>query len=546
MVHGTAPGSSSTLARRSVESSDASVAAGPQNATGVYVDGASAAPHVGSASAPEAPATAGPVLGKRKRVDVGAIVEGSKLLGGPALTKGDLSAPLSHPGAQVRRASSPGDPFAPMAASVPPAGTAAHQRLAPSQAPPPPSSSGRLVNLTRQVAPPPRAQPCTVLSELNVTTPAPPKKRARGRAKKDAAEPAEQPQGPVVVDIPDEEFDSVVAEMRGALEAFEAARSAFVSGWHANQGTAGVPLPALAVARVRAPAEVVSASPWLNGEKQVCPPAASRLDLIAPYGDYDPITGTRVPPATALTHSITRLSDPLFICRPFPYTRTNGPPPVDLHFTSKPCPATGHQVDLLAITPRPFIPYPAALGTLRDEDVDKALTHIRNLAHVSPDRVDQAAKASGCEKPVGKERDLATKSALAYLVHRAMELSRPLLLPEDLRAQKAPKAARRTWKRVKRVYPGTNPGAPTPATATASGPSGTATTKSTPPQTEVSKFSWGYSFALVADAITTADQACEATESPTRERRGQWFRPAFLVRRRRPACPERGVTSERA
>ncbi|GAA5875976.1 hypothetical protein JCM3774_002304 [Rhodotorula dairenensis] len=563
-ANGAAPGSSPTLSRRSMGSSDAAfIATGPQNtnahrssasvldlaatnaqtraaeaarltaaesrtklppaqssaiagpshvssrrsldqtASGMDVDGTSAA-----ASASQAPPAAIPVLGKRKRVDVAATVEAWKRLGETAPTNSDLStsAPQSRaaPGAQMRRKASLGQQTVPSSApnvaasttSAASAGAASQHRFATNQTlaifqpplqqavsgsvpaarpqalqpkshpQPQPlaqssSSTGRLVSLTRQVPPPSTAQGSTSQSQLNVTTPAPappPKKRARGRPKKGVAQPAEAQQLPVVVDVPDEEFDQVVAEARGAIQAFQAARTAFVVGWHANPATTGSPLPKLAVARVRAADEVVSASPWLNGEKQVCPPAGSRLDLVAPYGDFDPLTAPRAPPAPALTQRIHRPSDPLNCCRPFPRTRANGmPAPVELHFTSKPCPPTGRLIDLLAITPRPFISYPAALESLKTEDVDKALSHIKALAHISPERVDQAAKAAGRKKPVGTERDLATKSALAYLVHRAMEMSRPSLLPEDLQAQKVPKMARRTWKRVKRVYPISTP-----------------------------------------------------------------------------------------
>jgi hypothetical protein len=35
-------------------------------------------------------------------------------------------------------------------------------------------------------------------------------------------------------EAPDEEFDKAIAAARGAIQAFEAARSAYVEGWRAN------------------------------------------------------------------------------------------------------------------------------------------------------------------------------------------------------------------------------------------------------------------------------------------------------------------------
>lgn len=469
---------------------------------------ASTLPHVAAApgnavqNGSTGPDSAAAVLGKRKRPSVTATVEKWKRLAEeapqalpPQATPSvSIAAPASS---RSTAAAAPQQHSASTASNFGNVQAQAHSSTLPSpiqqtlsslqpfaaeaQAAPPPQAQAlpaRAVNVQHGVPPPPprtqfgASQQYQQQSDANM----PPKKRARGRPKKTT----EQQQRVMTMDVTDKEFDKAVAAARGAIQAFETARSAYAEGWRANPATSGAPLPPIARSRVRASADVVSASPWRDGKKQVCPSTTyPALAIDEPYGDYVPNTKPRAPPAPARTQAITQLSDPLFVTRPFPkMPASGGLPPVELNVTRKPCPATGRTMDLFAITPHPFYPYPAALKRLDKAEVDKALEHINKLANSSAQRVDldQAASttASG-DKPDDRQRAQAIKTVLARHVRRAVQGSRPLELPEDLGSQKVPKLAKRTWKLVKKVYPGPTAAAST-SSAAATASEGAATT----------------------------------------------------------------------
>lgn len=317
----------------------------------------------------------------------------------------------------------------------------------------------------------------------------------------------------------DEGYDKVLDETLEAIRGFEQARAQFSVAWEATPARAGEPMPGIAQIRHRAPRDVVSASPWRDGKKQVCPSKSASLDLEAAFGDFLPLPAcSATSPAPNIVQPIVRFGDPIYAWRPFPTVGANNQPPaIDLTYTAKPCPATGPLQDIIFLTPRLFLPWPEPLAPITPAVATSSHSHLKSLEAISRKRIDAEILEGRLPADDGEAYAEAVRRHLFHLVYGAIKDGKM----NGLGNLKAPRLAKATRKKVAQVMAEGGVSAPTPAeridaeakaaSAAAQTPGASTLAQSTSAEVSLSYSTYSKGRALTGPSLVGVGRRCKVS-----------------------------------